>query len=417
MPNPTPWLEELAEAYDALPQCSVHPKYDYGCRYCIDAKAAESRTCDKHPEFDTHCTPCWEALPAEEFEKLMYPDFVRDPYETLPDTPPELLAAATSPDRIKGTGNTTHYPTILETPSGTPIILEGMLHWISSRPGRGKTWLGLMAAEKVLERGGRVAIIDYDQPPPESWGERSRSMGGDVLLDNLTDQRAALHFLGAISPANRARLADWLTAAPVNLVILDTVTSGGMAIDGANVEPWITEHADTFRKAGITIILFDHLNKSREARANSGPSGSHSKLDMATIPLRITATLKQMWNPKTQRDGQFWITAEKDKLGRLPTGEPFATVRGTFRDKAFALSIQDTTPGNIPDATRILVEDCIADTLTGTTGMTIGPLRTTVRSATQATFADIGTVLKDLIECEIVEKDITGRYPTYRIKP
>ena len=284
-------LQDLSDAYERLPTCSAHTSYEYGCRACVDLAFPDP---DGYWEAEAARLSALAAKEAQQelHERLAGTGLLLNPYEGLPDTPAELLEAATSPDRIRGTGNTTHYPTILETPSGTPIILEGMLHWISSRPGAGKSFLGLLAAEKVLERGGRVAIIDYDQPPPESWGERSRSLGGDALLDNLTDQRAALHFLGAVSPANRARLADWLTAAPVNLVILDTVTSGGMAIDGANVEPWITEHADTFRKAGITIILFDHLNKSREARANSGPSGSHSKLDMATIPLRITATLK-----------------------------------------------------------------------------------------------------------------------------
>ena len=229
-------LEELAKAYDALPTCDSHTQYDYSCIDCVKLAHPDSQTVEEWAGLPTDADwQQWEeeqaevserlTLKADAFDKAMSDpdslpswqtdsgwwndwnitrgegriDTIYDPYDRLPDAPPELIEAATSPDRIRGTGNTTHYPAILETPSGTPIILEGMLHWISSRPGRGKTWLGLMAAEKVLERGGRVALIDYDQPPPESWGERSRTLGGDVLLDNLTDQRAALHFLGAIS--------------------------------------------------------------------------------------------------------------------------------------------------------------------------------------------------------------------------
>ena len=415
------FLQDLSDAYERLPTCSAHPKYDYGCRYCVDAKAAQARTCDKHPEFDTHCGTCWEALPLEEFEKLMNPDFVRDHYETLPDTPDQLLAAATSPDRIRGTGEVTVYPTILETPNGVPIIFEKMLHWISSRPGRGKSWLGLMAAEKVLERGGRVAVIDYDAPPPESWGERSRTLGGDVLLDNLTDQRAALHFLGAVAPATRALLADWLTAAPANLVILDTTTAGGMAIDGANVEPWIREHVETFRQAGVTIILFDHLNKSAEARANSGPSGSHSKLDMATIPLRITGTLEQMWNPKTQKDGQCWIEAEKDKLGRLPMGGPYATLKGSFREGAFALEIADVTKTdrNPQEAKavdlRVAVENAIYDTLEDQPPMSFSALKKEARLLTRFANSTFANSLREMTDGGLITKDESGRWATYTV--
>ena len=144
-----------------------------------------------------------------------------------------------------------------------PLLVAGVLNWVASLPGGGKSWLILLAAQQVLQEGGRVAILDFDQPPARPWGERALALGGNRFADALTEQTRCLILPGAsIEPKHRAMIADWLSVAEPNLVAVDTAGAAGMPISATNIDQWLIEHLDSYRQAGLGIIVTDHLPKS-----------------------------------------------------------------------------------------------------------------------------------------------------------
>ena len=64
---------------------------------------------------------------------------------------------------------------------------------------------------------------------------------------------------------------------------------------------------------------------------------------------------------------------------------------------------------------KTTVEDAICDELEATGGSTFNPLRKTIRQQTKVSYALFGSILKALVECELIVKDESGRYPVYRL--
>ena len=64
---------------------------------------------------------------------------------------------------------------------------------------------------------------------------------------------------------------------------------------------------------------------------------------------------------------------------------------------------------------RTDVEDAIYSELEATGGRTFNPLRQTIRQQTKVPYALFGSILKALLECELIVKDESGRYPVYRL--
>ena len=262
------------------------------------------------------------------------------PMLTQPD--PDLVGVAYLPERILGDGEPADYPPLLTTRTGQVLLVAGVLNWVASLPGGGKSWLVLLAARQVLQAGGRVAILDYDQPPARSWGERARALGGQRFAEALTDQTRSLLLPGnMIEPKHRAMIADWLSASEINLVAVDTAGAAGMPISGDNIDQWIVEHLDTYRQAGLGIVVTDHLPKSpAKRRETRGPIGSVMKLARADIALRLGG---KPWGVNS--DGYITAAVEKDKLGvfGVGVGEIVSVIRGTHRDGALGVVVDDST--------------------------------------------------------------------------
>ena len=213
--------------------------------------------------------------------------------------------------------------------------------------------LVLLAAQHVLDQGGRVAILDYDYPPTRTWTDRALSLGGQRFLDALCDWGRFQHFPGhAVQPKHRAAIADWLTDSDLNMVAIDTAGAAGCPIDGANPDPWINEHLGTFRQAGCGVVVTDHLPKSATLRAEQrGAVGSGQKWARADVSLRLGG---QCWT--RSEEGTMFIEHDKDKLGlwSVPVGQTFATIRGTWRDGALGITIR---PAETQSGTRPNVQD------------------------------------------------------------
>ena len=69
---------------------------------------------------------------------------------------------------------------------GVGLLYPGRIHWLMSAPEQGKTWVMLAWAKQVLDNGGKVLILDFEDEAV-AFKERMRGMGAkdDVLSMTL----------------------------------------------------------------------------------------------------------------------------------------------------------------------------------------------------------------------------------------
>ena len=159
--------------------------------------------------------------------------------------------------------------------------------------------------------------------------------------------------------------------------------------------------------------MLDHIPKRKEGRP-AGPVGSFYKLAAVNgAALRIYG---QPWN--AHQSGAIHLLVEKDRLRQLPatTGDHAATITGTWQGDppTFGYTITPPSDQKAGEAdlvdVRTTVEDAIYSELEATGGRTFSPLRQTIRQQTKVTHALFGSILKALVDCELIVKDESGPF-------
>ncbi len=250
--------------------------------------------------------------------------------------------------------NPQEMPAILSTQDGDPVFLAGQLNWLSSLPGHGKSWVVLLAARQVLERGGFVVVFDYDNAGVVQWITRLRLLG---IPDS---DRLKIIQSPHLQPSDHRQIADLLKGYEPNLVVIDTATMAGAPTDGESVARWHNLNLRAYIEAEVGMLITDHLPKGYENRKNLGPIGTGSKLAAANVSLRLNG--KSCWTPT--EPGWVSLSADKDRYGLtgVPLGQPAYVIRGSYREGAFAATINHAKP--ITEDTLTTIETIIAEVLT-----------------------------------------------------
>ena len=206
---------------------------------------------------------------------------------------------------------------ILERTDLRPILYAQKVNYIAARPNGGKSWLSYKTAIQVIQTGGRVIFLDYDNKRPDVLSRRVRDMGYSELF-----KRDDVYFADIYqwtNPAVRAAAAQWLLAAdyPVNsTIIIDTDTSAGAANDGSDIREWWESFITPWNKLEIGMLVLAHLPKREEE--THGPMGSQDKrglLDGASYLLETAIA----WN--AEQGGVLHLRVDKDRHGQLPAVE------------------------------------------------------------------------------------------------
>jgi hypothetical protein len=184
------------------------------------------------------------------------------------DTPPSVLA-------IEGTSRHLLYP--------------GSTNSIYAESESGKSLLAIVAAREVIERGGRVLWLDY-----EDTARRFRSR-----LDSMSVPRELWSSIDYVNPAHalwstktnastvaHADFVEMLRRGRYELAVVDTMT-GAMSVEG--LDPNVgTEVEQLYRvltgeivkTTGAAVLVLDHVPKSTEAKRYA--IGSERKLSGIT---------------------------------------------------------------------------------------------------------------------------------------
>ena len=320
-------------------------------------------------------------------------------------------------DPARLTGPVEEAPPILTRDDGATLFYESRVNWLSGSPGSGKTWLALMIVRQAIEADHRAIFIDFEDRP-QAFGTRARMLGGPHLLEAIGDADRFRYVDGhSLETGHRAEASEWVGS---GLVIIDAATSAGCPANGDDVREWIAQNILPFTldEPRSTIIVLDHIPKRKEGRP-AGPIGSFYKL--AAVNGSALRIYGQPWN--AHQSGKIHLVVEKDRLGQLPatTGDHAATITGTWQGDppTFAYTITPPTDKKAAEAdladVKTTVEDAICDELEATGGRTFNPLRQTIRQQTKVSYALFGSILKALVECELIVKDESGRYPVYRL--
>ena len=208
-------------------------------------------------------------------------------------------------------------PAILSRTDGRTVLYAGKVNTVAARPNGGKSWLAMKCAIEVVERGGRVLMLDFDNKRPSVLAGRAGDMGVEATVQN----EEAFQFKDVELVKNKGAMAaavQWLLAAKeptFSTVIIDSDTAAGVPNDGGDVNPWWKAHVTPWETAELGVVILSHRPKQQDEDAAPGSIGSQTKRALPTGAVLIMKTTK-MWNSEV--GGLVHLVVDKDRNGELP---------------------------------------------------------------------------------------------------
>lgn len=264
---------------------------------------------------------------AREISQLAYSNPV-DPFAAL-DTarmqiddvvdPGETDQAVWLPDLgdLLDSGLEQEQPQLMERTDGARLLYSGRMHTIQGLPSAGKSWAALHACAEVLEVGGGVVYVDYEDSPA---GITSRLVG--LGTDPATVRSGQFRYakpeagFGMQTQAIFRRLCEELVP---DLVVIDGVAEA-MALDGLDENSnsdflvW-TERCPRWlvRNFGPAVLMLDHTSKSKDAQQE----GRHARGAGAKLGAIDGAvyTAKAVRPFSRERAGSTKLVIAKDRPG------------------------------------------------------------------------------------------------------
>lgn len=170
------------------------------------------------------------------------------------------------------------------------LLYAGSTNSIFGESESGKSWIALVAAREVIDRGGRVLWLDFEDNarrfrgrldsmsvPQELWSSIDYVNPAHALWDNRTNASTMAH----------ADFVELLKHGRYELAVVDTMT-GAMSVEG--LDPMsMTEVEQVYRvlageivkRTGAAVLILDHVTKSSETRGRYA-IGSERKLSGIT---------------------------------------------------------------------------------------------------------------------------------------
>ncbi|GEM_PF-5529508 len=214
----------------------------------------------------------------------------------------------------------------LERSDGEALIYPGLLHWLFSVPGIGKTWVALQAAAEAIAAGIPVVYLD--------WEGNRRLVGLRLQALGITDDEVddAFHYLrpGALDSARGHQLGEWAEHEGVGLVIFDgfakALAACGHDEDKSGpVLTYLDAAVDPFSRQGdgAAVLLLDHVTKDKETRG-LWPRGSGAKQGEVSGAAWLLRP-RRSFNRETS--GVLELVQAKDREGEVGIdGQVVATV-------------------------------------------------------------------------------------------
>lgn len=213
-------------------------------------------------------------------------------------------------------------PTMLCRTDGRALFYPSRLNVLQGSPASGKTWVSRMIALSVIQNGGHVMILDWEDTV-------QAFVAGLLALGAHPDEIAKyVHFLKPDSSCSNAKILRDVKALRIELLIIDSVAEAlnfcGLSEDKPDEYlRWLAQLPRQAANAGTTVVMLDHIVKSKDEQGfwARGTGAKLGACDGATYNVRSSG-----FNQTTS--GHIYLTVAKDRPGGLPAkqGEKAAKI-------------------------------------------------------------------------------------------
>jgi len=204
-------------------------------------------------------------------------------------------------------------PTMLRRTDGPHLLYPGRVHWLSGEPEALKSWLALLACVQVLDHGGRVMFVDFEDGPTGIVGRLlALGVNPEVIVARF-DYRSPE---GALRHAERDALAGDVAAA--DLLVIDACTEalaaqGLSSKDDTDVASWLALLPRWAAKLGPAVLVLDHVVKDSENRGRWATGSQHKLAGLDGVAL----TLESVQPGGVGMVGRSRLYVSKDRHGQV----------------------------------------------------------------------------------------------------
>jgi len=204
-------------------------------------------------------------------------------------------------------------PTLLRRTDGPHLLYPGRVHWLAGEPEALKSWLALLACVEVLDHGGQVMFIDFEDGPAGVVG-RLLALGVDPqVIAARFDYRSPD---GALRHAERDALAGDVAAA--DLLVVDACTEalaaqGLSSKDDVDVASWLALLPRWAARLGPAVVVLDHVVKDSENRGRWATGSQHKLAGLDGVAF----TLESVQPGGVGMVGRSRLYVSKDRHGQV----------------------------------------------------------------------------------------------------
>ena len=197
----------------------------------------------------------------------------------------------------------------------------------------GKTWIALAACAEELQRGGKVAILDFDHNGPEATAAALLALGAPYAA--LRDPNR-FRYIEPEDMANTLKIVLDLKEWKPDVVLVDSITEllvllGKSSNSGDDYTAANRMVAQPIADAGAAAITIDHPAKNFTSRT-MGPTGAVAKRAViGGISLRVAVCRRFI----PGKGGSAFLSINKDRAGGVRAHCPASHGKGEQRAGTF----------------------------------------------------------------------------------
>lgn len=223
-------------------------------------------------------------------------------------------------------GITTPPPDVLARTDGVHLLYRGRVNSLQGESETLKSWAAQVAAEQVLDAGGRVLYVDFED---DAYGVVSRLLAMAVGSEAITDRFIYVRpdeplrdHAGRIT-AGGIDLEAVMTSGPFDLAVIDGVTEAmtveGLGIlDNTEIARWqrlLPKRIATV--TGAAVVVIDHVTKSTEGRGRFAIGGQHKLAGITGAAYAVNLLRPFARSHLEPVTGSVQLTVVKDRPGHV----------------------------------------------------------------------------------------------------
>jgi hypothetical protein len=171
-------------------------------------------------------------------------------------------------------------PTMMLRADLVPLLYPGEVHSLSGEPESCKGWLALYAAVSMIEIGGAVLYVDFEDGAPAIIG-RLLALGAlpEAIIERFT-------YVRPDDPFNAEAFHELLGSRTFALVVVDGLTEGygllGLDINSNDdAAKFLAAIPRPAAAAGAAVLEIDHVGRNKDARGRYSIGAQHKLAGVA----------------------------------------------------------------------------------------------------------------------------------------